>query len=41
LALCALNPAVREVFDVSGCSRLVAVHADRATALAPAPQARA
>lgn len=33
-ALCALQPAVREVFDVSGFSRIMAVHADRATALA-------
>jgi len=41
LALCALTPAVREVFEVSGFSRLVAVHADRATALAQAPQGSA
>jgi anti-sigma B factor antagonist len=33
-ALCALRPAVREVFDLSGFSRMMAVHADRATALA-------
>jgi anti-sigma B factor antagonist len=32
-ALCALRPAVREVFDLSGFSRVIAVHADRATAL--------
>lgn len=34
LALCGLQPAVREVFEVSGFSRLIAVHADRAAALA-------
>jgi anti-sigma B factor antagonist len=33
-SLCALKPAVREVFDLSGFSRIIAVHADRATALA-------
>lgn len=33
-ALCALRPAVREVFDLSGFSRIMTVHADRATALA-------
>jgi anti-sigma B factor antagonist len=33
-AICALKPAVREVFDVSGFSRVIAVFADRATALA-------
>jgi anti-sigma B factor antagonist len=37
-AICALTPAVREVFDVSGFSRVVTVHADRATALAKLPQ---
>jgi anti-anti-sigma factor len=37
-ALCALRPAVREVFDLSGFSRIIAVHTDRATALAHAPQ---
>jgi anti-anti-sigma factor len=37
-ALCALQPAVREVFDVSGFSRIMAVLADRASALAQAPQ---
>jgi len=36
--LCALKPAVREVFDLSGFSRIIAVHADRATALAQASQ---
>lgn len=34
--LCALQPAVREVFDLSGFSRIIAVHPDRATALAKA-----
>lgn len=38
-ALCALRPAVREVFDLSGFSRIMAVHPDRATALAQALQA--
>ena len=33
-ALCALKPAVREVFDLSGFSRIIALHPDRATALA-------
>jgi anti-sigma B factor antagonist len=33
-ALCGLRPAVREIFDLSGFSRIMAVHADRATALA-------
>ena len=37
-ALCALQPAVREVFDLSGFSRIIAVHTDRATALAATPQ---
>jgi anti-sigma B factor antagonist len=37
-ALCALKPAVREVFDLSGFSRVMAVHPDRATALGQAPQ---
>ena len=36
-ALCALQPAVREVFDLSGFSRIIAVHPDRATALAQVP----
>jgi anti-anti-sigma factor len=35
-ALCALQPAVREVMELSGFSRIIAVHADRATALARA-----
>ncbi|HEX4241901.1 MAG TPA: STAS domain-containing protein [Steroidobacteraceae bacterium] len=34
LALCSLKPAVKDVFDVSGFSELIAVHADRAAALA-------
>jgi anti-sigma B factor antagonist len=33
-ALCTLKPAVREVFDLSGFSRVLAVLADRAAALA-------
>lgn len=39
-ALCGLRPAVREVFDLSGFGRIIAVHTDRATALAPTPQPR-
>jgi serine/threonine-protein kinase RsbW len=37
-AVCALKPAVREVFELSGFSRMIAVHTDRTTALAHAPQ---
>jgi anti-anti-sigma factor len=37
-ALCALQPAVRDVIDVSGFGRIIVVHPDRATALALAPQ---
>lgn len=37
-ALCALKPAVRDVFDLSGFSRIIAVYADRPAALAQAPQ---
>ena len=37
-AMCALTPAVREVFDVSGFSRVITVYADRAAALAQTPQ---
>jgi anti-sigma B factor antagonist len=33
-SLCALKPAVREVFELSGFTRIISVHADRATALA-------
>jgi anti-anti-sigma factor len=39
-ALCALRPPVREVFDLSGFSRIITVHPDRATALAAAPPQR-
>ena len=37
-ALCALRPAVREVFELSGFNRLMGVHANRAEALAHAPR---
>lgn len=40
-SLCALKPAVRDVFDLSGFSRIIAVHADRATALAHAQSGQA
>jgi anti-anti-sigma factor len=40
-ALCALQPAVHEVFDLSGFSRILAVYPDRATALAQMPPGRA
>jgi len=40
-AVCSLQPAVREVFELSGFSRVIAVHTDRAAALAPLPQAPA
>ncbi len=33
-ALCALQPAVREIFDLSGFSRIMTVHPDRPSALA-------
>ena len=33
-AICGLKPAVRDVFDLSGFSGVMAVYADRATALA-------
>lgn len=33
-ALSALQPAVREVFELSGFNRMIPVHADRAAALA-------
>jgi anti-anti-sigma factor len=36
-AVCALKPAVRDVFDLSGFSKIIAVHADRTAALAQAP----
>jgi anti-anti-sigma factor len=32
-AVCALKPAVRDVLALSGFDRIIAVHADRATAL--------
>ena len=38
-AICALQPAVREVFDLSGFSRVITVFADRAAALGSTPQA--
>ena len=37
-ALCSLMPAVREVFDLSGFSRIIAVYPDRAAALEHPPQ---
>jgi anti-anti-sigma factor len=37
-AICGLIPAVREVFDLSGFSRVIAVYPDRAAALAKMPQ---
>ena len=37
-ALCALKPAVREVFDLSGFTRIITIYADRATALAHVPR---
>ena len=40
-ALCALQPAVREVFELSGFSRIIPVHADRAAALAQTQPGRA
>ena len=36
--MCALKPAVREVFELSGFNRMIAVHTDRTTALAHAPK---
>ena len=36
-ALCALQPAVREIFDLSGFSRIITVHPDRPSALAHTP----
>lgn len=35
-AVCALEPAVREVFELSGFNRVIALHADRAAALSGA-----
>ena len=37
LALCSLKPAVREIFDISGFSQLIAVCANRTAALATMP----
>lgn len=34
LALCALQPQVREVFDISGFSSIFAIHDDRPAAIA-------
>jgi anti-anti-sigma factor len=36
-AVCSLHQPVREVFDLSGFSRVMTVHPDRATALAQLP----
>jgi len=36
--VCALQNAVREVFELSGFSRVMAVHPDRAAALTAAAQ---
>lgn len=33
-ALCSMKPNIREIFDVSGFARILAIHADRAAALA-------
>jgi anti-anti-sigma factor len=40
-AMCSLQPAVREVFELSGFSRIIAVHTDRASALALLPHGSA
>jgi stage II sporulation protein AA (anti-sigma F factor antagonist) len=37
LVICGLRPAVKEVFDVSGFSQIIAVRADRAAALENMP----
>jgi anti-anti-sigma factor len=37
LVICSLKPAVREVFDVSGFSQIIAICADRAAALGKMP----
>jgi anti-sigma B factor antagonist len=34
-SICSLQPAVREVFELSGFSRVISVHTDRVAALAP------
>ena len=36
--LCALNPAVGEVFDLSGFRRIIPVYMDRATAMEHTPE---
>ena len=33
-ALCGMKPQIREVFDVSGFSKILSIHPDRAAALA-------
>jgi anti-sigma B factor antagonist len=40
-AMCSLQPAVREVFELSGFNRVIAVHTDRGVALAPLSQGAA
>jgi len=40
LRLCGLNPAVTQVFDVAGFSKLFAIFPDRASALPKQPQAK-
>jgi anti-anti-sigma factor len=37
LVICSLKPAVREIFDVSGFSQIIAICADRAVALEKMP----
>jgi anti-anti-sigma factor len=37
-AMCSLQPAVREVFELSGFTRVIALHPDLAAALASLPQ---
>ena len=39
LSLCTLRPAVREVLDLSGFSRVISLYPDRAAALASLPTA--
>jgi anti-sigma B factor antagonist len=36
-SVCALKPAVRDVFDLSGFNQVIALYADRQAALAQAP----
>ena len=33
-ALCGMKPQIREIFDMSGFSKILTIHTDRATALA-------